>query len=105
MSVKIRLARHGARKHPFYRIVIADSSSPRDGRYIEQVGTYDPIPDPVRVTVEREKLEKWLSRGARPTDTVATVLKRAGFASTTAAAASPRGDSATPASAPPRPFP
>lgn len=81
MSVTIRLARHGARKHPFYRIVVADSGSPRDGRYIEQVGTYDPSPNPARVTVVREKLDKWLSRGARPTDTVATVLKRAGFPS------------------------
>ncbi len=79
MSVTIRLARHGARKHPFYRIVVADSRSPRDGRYIEQVGTYDPSPTPARVTFKQEKLEKWLSRGARPTDTVAHVLKRAGF--------------------------
>ncbi len=79
MSVKIRLSRHGAKKHPFYRIVVADSDSPRDGRYIEQVGTYDPSPTPAKVVVKREKLEKWLSRGARPTDTVATVLKRAGF--------------------------
>lgn len=79
MPVTIRLSRHGAKKHPFYRIVVADSRFPRDGRYVEQVGTYDPSPDPARVTVAREKLEKWLARGAKPTETVAHVLKRAGF--------------------------
>jgi small subunit ribosomal protein S16 len=81
MAVTIRLSRHGARKHPFYRIVVADSRFPRDGRYIEQLGTYDPAPSPARVTVKREKLERWLGRGAKPTDTVAHVLKRAGFPS------------------------
>ena len=81
MPVTIRLSRHGAKKHPFYRIVVADSRFPRDGRYIEQLGTYDPAPEPARVTVKREKLESWLSKGARPTDTVAHVLKRAGFPS------------------------
>ena len=81
MAVTIRLSRHGGRKHPFYRIVVADSRFPRDGRYIEQVGTYDPAPNPARVTVKQEKLERWLQRGARPTDTVAHVLKRAGFPS------------------------
>jgi len=79
MPVTIRLSRHGAKKHPFYRIVVADSRFPRDGRYIEQVGTYDPAPSPAKVTVKQEKLEAWLGRGARPTDTVAHVLKRAGF--------------------------
>ena len=81
MAVTIRLSRHGARKHPFYRIVVADSRFPRDGRYIEQVGTYDPAPTPARVTVKREKLERWLGRGAKPTDTDAHVLERAGFPS------------------------
>ena len=81
MPVTIRLSRHGAKKHPFYRIVVADSRFPRDGRYIEQLGTYDPAPEPAKVTVKREKLESWLSKGARPTDTVAHVLKRAGFPS------------------------
>ena len=76
MPVIIRLSRHGARKHPFYRIVVADSRFPRDGRFIERLGTYDPAPNPVRVTVKR-----WLGRGAKPTDTVAHVLKRAGFPS------------------------
>ncbi|MGH7898018.1 MAG: 30S ribosomal protein S16 [Candidatus Binatia bacterium] len=89
MSVTIRLARHGARKHPFYRIVVADKRSPRDGRYIEQVGTYDPSPNPAKVIVKRDKLEKWLSKGARPTDTVATVLKRAGLPSAAPAAPAP----------------
>ena len=70
MPVTIRLSRHGAKKHPFYRIVVADSRFPRDGRYIEQLGTYDPAPDPARITVVREKLEGWLARGARPTETV-----------------------------------
>jgi small subunit ribosomal protein S16 len=79
MPVTIRLSRHGAKKHPFYRIVVADSRFPRDGRYIEQLGTYDPAPDPARITVVREKLEGWLARGARPSETVANVLKRAGF--------------------------
>jgi small subunit ribosomal protein S16 len=81
MPVTIRLSRHGAKKHPFYRIVVADSRFPRDGRYIEQLGTYDPAPDPAKVTVKREKLESWLQKGARPTDTVRHVLKRAGFPS------------------------
>ncbi len=81
MPVTIRLSRHGARKHPFYRIVVADSRFPRDGRYVEQLGTYDPAPNPVRVTVERDKLESWLGRGAKPTETVAHVLKRAGLPS------------------------
>jgi len=81
MPVTIRLSRHGAKKHPFYRIVVADSRFPRDGRYIEQLGTYDPAPEPARVTVKREKLETWLQKGAMPTDTVAHVLKRAGFPS------------------------
>ena len=79
MSVKIRLNRHGAKKRPFYRIVVADSRAPQGGAYIEQLGTYDPAPNPVRVAVKREKLEKWLSRGAKPSDTVATLLKRAGL--------------------------
>ncbi|MGH7821416.1 MAG: 30S ribosomal protein S16 [Candidatus Binatia bacterium] len=79
MSVKIRLSRHGARKRPFYRIVVADSNYPRDGRYIEQLGTYDPGPSPARVQVKREALEKWLGRGARPTETVAHMLKKNGL--------------------------
>lgn len=86
MPAKIRLSRHGAKKHPFYRIVVADSRYPRDGRYIEQVGTYDPASEPARVTVRRDRLEKWLSKGVKPTDTVAQVLKRAGYPSRAGAA-------------------
>jgi small subunit ribosomal protein S16 len=64
MSVKIRLSRHGAKKKPFYRIVVSDSRSPRDGRFIEQVGTYDPKSSAGGIKIEREKLEKWLKNGA-----------------------------------------
>jgi small subunit ribosomal protein S16 len=81
--VKNRLARHGAKKKPFYRIVVADSRSPRDGRFIEQVGYYDPGKDPSLVELKREQIEAWLRRGARPTETVAQLLKRAGLRPTT----------------------
>jgi len=75
MAVKIRLARHGAKKRPFYRIVVADSESPRDGRYIESVGTYDPTKEPAEVLFKQERIQYWLERGAAPTDTVRTLLK------------------------------
>jgi small subunit ribosomal protein S16 len=94
MPTTIRLSRHGAKKHPFYRIVVADSRFPRDGRYIEQVGTYDPAPNPAKVTVKLEKLESWLSKGAKPTDTVAHVLKRAGFPNRRPAPAKPVAEAA-----------
>jgi small subunit ribosomal protein S16 len=74
--VKIRLARHGAKKKPFYRIVVADERSPRDGRYIELIGTYDPLQNPAGVHIKKERLEKWLQNGAQPTDTVARLIKR-----------------------------
>lgn len=74
--VKIRLARHGAKKKPFYRIVAADARSPRDGRYIELIGTYDPLQNPAGVQIKKEKLEKWLQNGAQPTDTVARLIKK-----------------------------
>ena len=74
--VKIRLARHGAKKHPFYRIVVANSESPRDGRYIDQVGTYDPLKPEIKF--QAEKLNKWRSRGAQPTQTVAQLIRQAG---------------------------
>jgi len=74
--VKIRLARHGAKKKPFYRIVVADERSPRDGRYIELIGTYDPLQNPAGVQIKKEKLEKWLQNGAQPTDTVARLIKK-----------------------------
>lgn len=79
MAVTIRLSRHGAKKNPYYRIVVADTRFPRDGRYIEQVGSYDPKPKPEKVTVEQEKLAVWIEKGARPTNTVRTLLKRAGI--------------------------
>jgi small subunit ribosomal protein S16 len=75
MSVKIRLTRHGAKKKPFYRIIVSDSRSPRDGRFIEQVGTYDPKAAN-GVKLNREKVESWIKRGARPSQTVADLLKR-----------------------------
>lgn len=78
MTVKIRLARHGAKKRPFYRIVVANSESPRDGRYLENVGTYDPKENPTRVTLKTERVQYWLSKGATPTDTVKTLLKKEG---------------------------
>jgi small subunit ribosomal protein S16 len=82
MSLKIRLTRAGAKKRPFYRIVIADSRSPRDGRFIERVGTYDPMKkrdDPARVTLETEKVQAWLTKGAQPTDRVLRFLDAAGL--------------------------
>ena len=75
MSVKIRLRRMGAKKAPFYRIVVADSRYPRDGRFIEEVGYYDPTKEPSVIKVDKEKVEKWISSGAQPTDTVKALLK------------------------------
>jgi len=76
MAVKIRLARHGAKKKPYYRIVVADSESPRDGRYLEAVGTYNPLRDPAEITVKQERVQYWLEQGAVPTDTVRSLLKK-----------------------------
>lgn len=82
MSVKIRLARHGAKKRPFYRIVVADSESPRDGRYLEAVGTYNPLKDPAEVTLKTDRVKYWMDQGALPTSTVKSILKKEGcFAS------------------------
>jgi small subunit ribosomal protein S16 len=78
MAVKIRLARHGAKKKPFYRIVVTDSESPRDGRFLESVGTYDPKQSNAKLTVKPERVRYWLQKGATPTDTVRTLLKREG---------------------------
>ena len=78
MAVKIRLARHGAKKKPFYRIVVTDSESPRDGRYLENVGTYDPRNTPNRLTLKTERVQYWLGKGATPTDTVKSLLKKEG---------------------------
>ena len=76
MAVKIRLRRMGAKKAPFYRIVVADSRYPRDGRFIEEIGTYDPNQEPSAVKVDAEKVKKWIANGAQPTDTVKVLLKK-----------------------------
>ena len=76
MAVKIRLARHGAKKKPFYRIVVADGESPRDGKYLENVGTYNPLLDPAQVNLNSERIQYWLDKGARPSDTVRSLLKK-----------------------------
>ena len=78
MAVKIRLRRMGAKKAPFYRIVVADSRYPRDGRFIEEVGYYDPTKDAVVVKIDEEKAKKWIANGAQPTDTVKAMLKANG---------------------------
>ena len=79
MAVKIRLRRMGQKKAPFYRIVVADSRSPRDGRCIEEIGTYDPTNDPSEYHVNEELAKNWLANGAQPTDTVARIFKNAGI--------------------------
>ena len=78
MAVKIRLRRMGAKKAPYYRIVVADSRYPRDGRFIEEIGTYNPLADPAQITVDAEKAKQWISNGAQPTDTVKVLLKKNG---------------------------
>ena len=83
MSLKIRLTRGGAKKRPYYRIVVADARSPRDGRFIEKVGTYDPMKakdDPARVNLETDKIQAWIAKGAQPTDRVLRFLDAAGLA-------------------------
>ena len=77
MSVKIRLARHGSKKRPFYRVVVADSRAPRDGRNLAEIGTYNPAVDPAEVKLDAEKVSSWLNKGAKPTPTVACLLKKA----------------------------
>ncbi|HZJ76798.1 MAG TPA: 30S ribosomal protein S16 [Oscillospiraceae bacterium] len=79
MAVKIRLKRMGASKRPFYRIVVADSRSPRDGRFIEEIGYYNPISEPKQIKIDSEKAEKWLKNGAQPTDTVRDLFKKNGI--------------------------
>ncbi len=76
--VKIRLRRMGAKKAPFYRIVVADARSPRDGRCIEEIGTYNPLTTPATINVDAEKAQNWIKNGAQPTDTVRGLLKKAG---------------------------
>ena len=77
MAVKIRLRRMGAKKAPFYRIVVADARFPRDGRFIEEIGYYNPLKDPAEVKVDGEKAKDWIAKGAQPTDTVKALLKKA----------------------------
>jgi small subunit ribosomal protein S16 len=83
MAVKIRLARHGAKKRPFYRIVVADSESPRDGRFLETVGTYNPLKEPAEVMLKSERIDYWLGQGATPSDTVKSLLKKEAAAAPT----------------------
>lgn len=79
MAVKIRLARHGATKRPYYRIVVTDSENKRDGRFLENVGTYNPLQNPAQVSLNTERVQYWLQQGAIPTDTVKTLLKKEGL--------------------------
>ena len=79
MAVKLRLKRIGKKKNPFYRVVVADSRFPRDGRFIEEIGTYNPLTDPSEINIDSEKVQKWLKNGAQPTDTVKSLLKKSGI--------------------------
>ncbi len=79
MAVKIRLRRLGAKKAPTYRIVVADSRFPRDGRFIEEIGTYNPLTDPASVEIDADKAQAWIKNGAQPTDTVKAILKKQGI--------------------------
>jgi small subunit ribosomal protein S16 len=79
MAVKIRLRRMGAKKAPFYRVVVADSRSPRDGRFIEEIGYYNPISEPVEVKIDADKAKTWIKNGAQPTETVKALLKKNGI--------------------------
>ena len=76
--VKIRLKRMGAHKRPFYRVVVADSRTPRDGRFIEEIGTYNPLKDPAEIKIDVEAAQKWISNGAQPTDTARALMKKSG---------------------------
>lgn len=78
MAVKIRLKRMGMKKKPFYRVVVADERSPRDGRFIEEIGIYDPMKNPAEIRIDNEKALQWIKNGAQPTDTVRALLKRSG---------------------------
>ena len=79
MAVRIRLARHGAKKRPFYRIVVADIESPRDGKNLEYVGTYNPLKDPAEVSLKKERVRYWINQGAIPTNTIKSLLKKEGL--------------------------
>ena len=79
MAVKMRLTRMGAKKAPFYRVIVADSRSPRDGRFIDEVGTYNPLTNPSEIKIDAEKAKTWLANGAQPTETVKALLKKSGI--------------------------
>ena len=79
MSVKIRLKRMGMKKMPFYRVVVADERSPRDGRFIEEIGYYNPMTEPATIKIDADKAKQWIKNGAQPTDTVRTLLKKSGI--------------------------
>ena len=79
MAVKIRLRRMGAKKAPFYRVIVADEKSPRDGKFIDEIGYYNPLTNPAEVKIDAEKAEKWLNNGAQPTETVRSLLKKSGI--------------------------
>lgn len=79
MAVKIRLKRMGAHKKPFYRVVVADSRSPRDGKFIEEIGYYNPLTDPSDIKINGDKAKEWISKGAQPTETVKSLLKKSGI--------------------------
>jgi small subunit ribosomal protein S16 len=81
MAVKIRLARHGAKKRPFYRIVAAQNEAPRDGRFLEVLGTYNPLTEPITIDIKADRVRDWLSRGAQPSDTVRSLLRKSGVLS------------------------
>ena len=79
MAVKMRLRRLGAKKAPFYRVIVADSRSPRDGRFIEEIGYYNPLTEPADIKIDAEKAKKWIANGAQPTETVKSLLKKSGI--------------------------
>ena len=79
MAVKIRLRRMGAKKAPFYRVIVADERSPRDGKFIDEIGYYNPLTNPADVKIDAEKAQKWLANGAQPTETVKSLLKKSGI--------------------------
>ena len=79
MAVKMRLRRMGAKKAPFYRVIVADSRSPRDGRFIEEIGYYNPLTEPAEIKIDAEKAKKWINNGAQPTETVKSLLKKSGI--------------------------
>ena len=79
MAVKIRLRRMGAKKAPFYRVIVADSRDPRDGKFVEEIGYYNPLTEPAEIKIDAEKANKWLSSGAQPTETVKALLKKSGI--------------------------